>query len=210
MSNSKITVILPIYNGMPFLKESVESLKQQTFQDFIVLLINNGSTDSTKEFISSINDDRFKYYELEKPNLVKALNFGLQFVDTEFIARMDADDISHPKRFEKQIDFLESNKNIDVVGTQGKYIGCTSNSELNINLPIYHEKIISTMLNNNHSIIHASILFRQSIVKNKHLYDENYFPCEDFELFLRLAKEVIFANLPDRLYFFRVHQYSIL
>jgi len=201
---------LPIHNGMPFLIETIKSLQEQTYKDFIVLFINNGSTDNSKEFITSINDKRFKYYELEEVNLVKALNYGLKLVNTEFAARMDADDISHPQRFEKQILFLESNKNIDIVGTQGRYIGSKVNRIMNINLPTTHTEIVNAMLNNDHAIIHASIFFRQSIIKNKYFYDEKFFPCEDFELFLRLSKDVTFANLTDRLYSFRVHRNSIL
>jgi len=205
----KITVILPIYNAMPFLEDAIKSLINQTYKNFQVLCINNNSMDNSGEYLKTITDKRFKYYELKGTSLVKALNFGLKLANTEYIARMDADDISHPQRFEKQIEFLQSHKNIDIIGTQGRYIGITSKKSMRIILPKSHNQIIKSMLESKHAIIHASIILRKESIKN-YFYNETYFPCEDFELFLRLRNNIRFANLDEELYYFRISDKSVL
>ena len=206
--NFKITVLLPVFNAMPYLVDAVTSLISQTYKNFIVYCIDNGSTDGSDLYIKNIDDKRFRYYELEEADLVRALNFGLSNVDSEFVARMDADDISHPLRFEKQIEFLDNNKDIDVLGTQGIYFGSNSR-KLNINLPFSHAEILRKMLNSENALLHPSIMYRSKSI-NKKFYKKDFFPCEDFEYFLRLSAHVKFANLPDRLLFFRIHKNSII
>ena len=161
MKDNSLTVILPIYNGMPYLKEAIKSLLNQTFQDFIIYAIDNGSTDGTRDFLLELNNDKIKYIWLEESNLVKALNMGLELATTPFVARMDADDISFPTRFEKQIEYLDNNKKNDLVGTLGYYMGVDSRRYFKINLPIYHDDIMSAMLNKRYAIIHPSIMFRR-------------------------------------------------
>ena len=94
---------------MPFLPDAVKSLLDQTFQDFIIYAIDNGSIDGSKEYLSGLNDRRIKYVSLEEKNLVRALNKGLELSETPLIARMDSDDISRQGRFQKQIEYLERN-----------------------------------------------------------------------------------------------------
>lgn len=210
MGISKLSVILPIYNGMPYLPEAVNSLLNQTFQDFVVIAIDNGSTDGTRKYLAELNSEKIKYIRLEEKNLVKALNKGLELVITPLIARMDADDISHPTRFEKQVNFLNQNSEIGLVGANGRYISANSNKYFDINLPLHHNQIIKTMLKKKNAIIHASIMFRNEITKLYGSYDSKYFPCEDYELFLRIGDKIKFANVPDRLYQFRVRGDSIM
>ena len=210
MKDISLTVILPIYNGMPYLKEAIKSLLNQTFQDFIIYAIDNGSTDGTRDFLLELNNDKIKYIWLEESNLVKALNMGLGLATTTFVARMDADDISFPTRFEKQIEYLDNNKKNDLVGTLGYYMGVDSRRYFKINLPIYHDDIMSAMLNKRYAIIHPSIMFRREIILPDNWYTKEYFPCEDFELFLRIGDKVKFANIPERLYSLRIRDESVM
>ena len=202
-----VSVIMPIKNGMPFLQDSVRSIINQTYTDWKLIAILNGSTDDSYKYLKSIKDSRIIIYDLEDIGLIKALNFGLTKVVTEFVARMDADDISHPNRFEKQVEFLRYNRNISLVGTLGKYFGSIKNKNIIINVPLTHNSILNSMLNCRMAIIHASIMFRNGIVKN---YSNEYSSCEDFELFLRISNEVKFANLKDYLYYIRVSDSSII
>lgn len=206
----KLSVILPIYNGMPYLRDSINSLLNQTFHNFVVYAIDNGSTDGTQEYISGLKNPQIIYIRLKEKNFVKALNVGLDLVNTPFVARMDSDDISHPSRFEKQIKFLEKNDKIKLVGSNGQYINTANNRHLDINVPLSHEEIIQSMLKSRNAIIHASIMFRYDIIRLYGKYDTNYFPCEDYELFLRIGDKIKFANIPDRLYQFRITENSIL
>jgi len=207
---SRLSVILPVYNGMPHLIEAVKSLFNQSYQDFVVFAIDNGSTDGTGKYLTELKSEKFKYIRLEEKNLVKALNKGLDLVDTPFIARMDSDDISNPTRFEKQLDFLNKNSEIGIVGTNGQYISTNGDKHFDINLPLNHDKIIKTMLRKRNAIIHASIMLRKEVIRLNGFYDAEYFPCEDYELFLRIGDKIKFANIPERLYQFRVRGDSIM
>ena len=210
MMTNKLSVILPVYNGMPYLPQAIESLLGQTYQDFVVYTIDNGSTDATQDYLTQLNNEKIKYIRLEKKNLVNALNKGLELAATPFIARMDADDICNLSRFEKQIFFLEAHNEIDLVGSNGQYINETGDAHLDINVPLTHDKIIRTMMKKRNAIIHASIMFRSDIIKAYGMYDDNYYPCEDYELFLRMGHKIKFANLSERLYLFRIRENSIM
>jgi len=210
MKDISLSVILPIYNGMPYLIEAINSLLNQTFQDFIIYAIDNGSTDGTRDFLLELNNDKIKYIRLEENNLVDALNMGLELATTPLIARMDADDISLPKRFEKQIEFLAKNKEIDLVGTFGQYVGLDRQRHFKINLPMVHDEIILAMLKKRYAIIHPSIIFRREILLPGSRYKREYFPCEDFELFLRIGDRIKFANIPERLHSLRIRDESVM
>jgi len=210
MKEISLSVILPIYNGMPYLIEAINSLLNQTFQDFIVYAIDNGSTDGTRNYLLKLNEDKIKYIRLEENNLVKALNMGLEIATTPFIARMDADDISSPTRFEKQIEFLAKNEEIDLVGTFGQYTGFDKQRHFQINLPITHDDIVLAMLKKRYAIIHPSIMLRREILLPDSRYKKEFFPCEDFELFLRIGDKVKFENISERLYSLRIRDESVM
>lgn len=210
MSKTKLSVILPVYNGMPFLKEAITSLLNQSYQNFIVYAIDNGSADGTSDYLNQINDSRILYIRLEDKNLVKALNTGLKLANTPFIARMDADDIIHPSKFEKQMKYLGENRDVDLIGTLGQYISIDGNKHFNINLPLTHDDIINNMLKTQNAIIHPSIMFRSEITALSGGYNENYSNCEDYEFFLRIGNRIKFANIPERLHSMRVSKNSVI
>ncbi len=210
MSVTKLSVILPVYNGMPFLKEAITSLLNQSYQEFIVYAIDNGSDDGTSDYLNQINDNRINYVRLEEKNLIKALNTGLELAKTPIIARMDADDLIHPSKFEKQMKYLDENKDVDLIGTLGQYISIDGNKHININLPLTNDDIINTMLKTRNAIIHPSIMFRKEIISLYGNYNNEYFPCEDYELFLRIGDKIKFANIPERLHSMRVNKNSVI
>jgi len=210
MSATKLSVILPVYNGMPFLKEAITSLLNQSYQNFVVYVIDNGSDDGTSDYLNQVNESKINYVRLEEKNLVKALNTGLKLANTPFIARMDADDIIYPSKFEKQIFYFEKEKDVDLIGTLGCYISSDGKKKFDINLPITHNDIICTMLKTRNAFIHPSIMFRREIIARYGNYNNEFFPCEDYELFLRIGDNIKFANIPERLYSFRVREGSIM
>ncbi|MFC1937085.1 glycosyltransferase family 2 protein [Chloroflexota bacterium] len=104
-----MTVLMTVYNGEPYLYEAVASILAQTYRDFRFLILDNASTDNSRGVIRSFNDPRIKLVELpENIGLVAALNRGLEMIDTPFVARMDADDISLPTRLEKELNELQN------------------------------------------------------------------------------------------------------
>lgn len=119
---TRVTVLLAVYNGMPHLRHAIESIQCQTLSKFKVLVFDDGSTDGTAAYLDQVNDKRFHIVHQENVGLAVTLNRMIDLVETEFIARMDADDVCMPKRFEKQLNFLEQHPEVAVVGTRAGYV----------------------------------------------------------------------------------------
>lgn len=119
---NKVTVILPVYNAMPHLRHAVESLQNQTLANFEVMVFDDGSTDDSPAYLSGITDPRFKITRQENAGLAVTLNRMLDLVETEYVARLDSDDICLPRRLEMQMKFLDEHPDVAVVGTRGGYI----------------------------------------------------------------------------------------
>lgn len=119
---AKLTVILPAYNGMPYLPQAVESILGQSFTDFTFIIVNDGSTDGTGEYLSSLTDPRIEIANQVNAGQGASLNAGLQRCKSEFIAYMDADDNSMPDRLRQQLEFMEANPQIVMLGTQIEFL----------------------------------------------------------------------------------------
>ena len=123
----KMSVIMPVYNGEKYLKEAIDSILNQTFSDFEFIIVNDCSSDNTEDIIKSYKDNRIVYLKNEENSgVATTLNRGLDIAKGEYIARMDADDISLPKRFEKQVDFMDKNKNCIICGSNTELFGAIS------------------------------------------------------------------------------------
>ena len=195
---SRVAVLLPVYNAEKYLGEAIESILKQTYPHFDFYIINDGSTDESEKIILSYPDTRIKYIKNESnKGLIYTLNKGLKLIDAEYIARMDADDISMPERIEKQVAFMDNNPEVWVLGTQLHFFG---NTDSNSNYPLQHDDIKAQLLYYC-SIAHASVMIRRSKFKEYAIfYDADYPHVEDYELWVRIAKMAIFANLPNVLY----------
>ena len=113
----KLTVLMPVYNAEKYLKPALESILNQTYKDFEFLIIDDGSTDKSLEIIKSYNDSRIRLIGHEQnQKLIATLNEGIKLAQGEYIARMDADDISAPERLQKQMEFLEKHPATVVLG----------------------------------------------------------------------------------------------
>lgn len=211
MITPEITVLMPVHNSILYLQSALDSILQQTIVEKIqIFILNDHSTDGSIDFIKRIDNPNLKIFNPAGFGLVEMLNFGLQKVNTEFVARMDSDDISLSDRFEKQLKFLQENVDIGLVGTRGFYIGEKDNNrKIPIKCPENHEGIIKAMLNRRYAIIHPTILFRREITDSVGLYNQNYFPSEDYELFFRLGQKYKLANLPEYKYLVRIRENSI-
>ncbi|HGF9542707.1 TPA: glycosyltransferase family 2 protein, partial [Acinetobacter baumannii] len=131
-----VSVVLPAYNAELYLKEAIDSVLSQTFTDFELIILNDGSIDRTEEIILSYNDSRIVYVKNEKNlGLIGTLNKGINLAKGKYIARMDADDICLPERFKKQVDFLEKNNEIDLIGTNAIKINNNGDRIGVINMP---------------------------------------------------------------------------
>ncbi len=203
-----VTFLLPVYNGEKFLKEALESIKKQTFENFEALVINDGSTDATQQIIDEYlqADKRFRCISRENRGLIKTLNEGLDEIQTEYIARMDADDICHPQRLELQVQYMNANPEIGVSGTNTRFFGLV---EKDIKYPVKHEKLVAT-IPYAPPFCHPSVIFRRSVLEENNLhYDENFKDCEDYKLWLDMSECTRFGNIPHNLLFYRMHGESI-
>lgn len=205
---SKVSVLMPVYNTEEvFLKEAIESILNQTFQDFEFLIINDGSTNNAEEIILSYKDERIKYIK-NKQNLglIKTLNKGLELAQGEYIARMDSDDISLLERFEKQVKFLDENSEIGILGAWFKYFPGNRTVETATTPKDIKEK----MLVSSNEIGHPTVMIRNSVLKKFNAkYNENALYVEDYALWLSLIDKVKFANIGEVLLYYRMHKNSI-
>lgn len=201
---TKISVLMSVYNSENFLKESLDSILNQTYPDFEFIIVNDASTDSSLEIIKSYEDPRIKIIDSDKNmGLTYNLNRALSVARGEFIARMDADDVAHRDRFKEQVIFMEQNRSVGVCGTSGEAIDELGNYLFDINLPVEDKKIKSLFLIGN-EIIHSSVMIRHSILK-KHgvTYDETFLSCQDYRLWVELMDKTTFYNLPKKLVKYR-------
>lgn len=194
---------MPIYNGATYLNEAIDSILNQTFQNFEFIIIDDGSTDDSVKIIKSYNDNRIRLVE-NKNNLGQSetLNKGISLTRGKYIARMDQDDISMPERLKKQFEFMENNLDIDVCGSwlqlMGEYDGI-------VELETDSERIKINLLTNQ-NLAHPAVMIRKdTLVK----YDLNYNPTftigNDYDLWVRMFDDCSFANLPAPLIKVRMH-----
>ncbi len=212
MKDSKVTVLMSVYNGEKYLREAIDSILNQTFRDFEFLIINDGSTDRTIEILRSYHDRRIKIINNERNmGLTKSLNKGLKMARGEYIARMDADDISLPNRLDKQLAVMEKNNNIGVVACWLKIIDDNNNeirpwhADRESNSP---EEIYYTLFFEN-CIAHSSVLFNKKIVLKIGGYDESFKKSQDYELWTRLSKITKITKIKDALVVRRKHSGNI-
>jgi acetyltransferase-like isoleucine patch superfamily enzyme len=208
MSN-RVTWLIPILNGMPYLPETLASIEAQTYKDWEVLVWDNGSTDGTLEELKKWIPDRLpgRIFIGEPHGVGGSLKRLVEECKTEFCARIDADDINLPERLEKQVAFLNCHPEIAVVGSQAYCIDEEGGFDKSIyNLPTHHDDIVHTMLVYN-AIAHPSVVFRRSAILQVGNY-KDISNVEDYDLWLRVATDYRLANLGIPLVKYRLHNQS--
>ncbi len=202
-----ITVLMPVYNAEKYLREAIDSILNQTFSDFELLILNDGSLDNSEEVILSYGDSRIRYIKNEKNiGLVATLNKGLDLIKSEYIFRMDADDISILNRLEIQKNFMDSHPHIGVSSAALERFG---NDKAIWQSPRLNNEIKAYLLFGS-SIAHAPCVFRTKILKENNIYYRDIHPhLEDYDLWIRLMKVTDFANIDDVLYRYRVLDHNV-
>lgn len=209
-----ISVLIPCFNSMPYLPEAIESIMNQNYQNLEILCINDGSTDETGEVLDKYasQDRRIKVIH-NKTNLklITTLNKGVQLASGQYIARMDADDISLPTRLEKQLKYLEKHKHVDIVSTN-KYMISEKNHILTKSLTrntLPETSLFVSFLYR--PIGHPELLGKASVFKDNPFKKEKHtLHTEDYELWTRLLRKGYqMSNLKEPLYKFRVNQSSV-
>jgi len=204
----RISVVMSAYNSEKYIKEAIDSILSQTYEDFEYIIINDGSTDKTEEIIQSYNDDRIVYVNNEENiGLTKSLNKGIKMAKGEYIARMDADDISLPHRFQKQVDFMDANHDVGVVGS---WMECFGDVNRIVKIPTEHEDLFYSFLHTYPTIPHPTAFIRKAILfGNNIFYDESVKYAQDFKLWNELKYVTRLSNMPEVLLLYRVNSCSI-
>ncbi len=206
-----VSVVMSAYNAEKYIKEAIDSILGQTFTDFEFIIINDGSTDGTLKIIKSYKDPRIVLISRKNKGLVASLNEGIERARGKYIARMDADDISMPERFEKQVEYLESHPEVGVVSSFVKMVDPDGNDigiwQDDVATKTYEE--ITNMIVKKNCFSHPSVVIRTKIIK--HYKYRNIKAAEDYELWLRMVSDgIVLAKIPEFLYLYRQHDSSTM
>jgi GT2 family glycosyltransferase len=202
----QVSVILPVYNGEAYLRAAVASIVEQSFRDFELLAIDGGSTDGSLRTLGEFaaGDERIRVVKQSGRGLVQALNEGVALARGEFLARMDADDVALPNRFEEQVAFLRGHPDVAVVGSAMTLINGDGRPIREMSYPQQPAEIAEA-LKAGSALAHPSVMMRRAIVQDMGGYREILGFAEDYDLWLRMAERTSLANLPARLMFYRHH-----
>ena len=210
-SNPEVSVVLPLYNGEKYLQEAIDSILRQTFPDFELVILDDGSTDTSSAIAKSYNDPRIRFYRQENAGLAAALNNAIGYAKGKYIARMDQDDISSEKRLEIEHRFLEENIAIGLVGTWISIIDDRGKLVAHKKEPVTPHEIRRKIQTYN-CFNHGTVMFRRSVYDQAGGYLVAFpesTPNEDYSLWLRMLEFCEGENIPQFLYFWRRHPESI-
>jgi glycosyltransferase involved in cell wall biosynthesis len=193
--NPLVSIILPVYNAAKTIAQTIDSILLQSFTDFEVIIINDGSIDETTKIIDSYSDSRVRHIHLPKNyGAIAATNLGLAEVDSPLIIRIDADSIALKDKFKIQVEFMQSHPKVGVCGTAVKLINHDSREIQN---PEEHDAIVAKMIFEN-PIADSSVIFRSSLLREKGFrYRDIYPKMSEYDLWYRMRHVTVFANVPN-------------
>ena len=208
MNPPKVSVALPVYNAERYVAEAIESILTQTFTDFEFLIVDDGSTDGSLSIMRRYADDDARIRVISRPNtgIVGALNEMIGEARGELVARMDADDVARPDRFEVQVRYLDENPDCVMIGSRVLVIDSDGDPLVVLPTPLSHEEIEDGLLNFRGQLVHhpATMMRRRSLLEIGG-YRPECREAEDLDLFLRLAEIGRIANLAEPLLNYREH-----
>ena len=197
MINTFISVIIPTFNRSSFLTRSINSVLNQTYNDFKLIVVDDGSIDNTNDLINS-NYQNIIYLHQNNKGVSSARNLGINTTQSEWIAFLDSDDEWHPKKLELQIKELKKNPSYFICHTNEKWI----KNGKHLNQKNKHQKYGGWIFDKCLSLCcvsPSSIIIHNSVFKNCGIFDENFPVCEDYELWLRISSKYKFLYLQDKL-----------
>jgi glycosyltransferase involved in cell wall biosynthesis len=203
VGSARLTVLLPVYNGEPFLSQSIDSLVRQTWSDFELRIIDDGSTDRSADIADGYarRDRRVHVERIAHCGLVGALNHGLDAIETPLVARADADDVCRRDRLARQVAFLDAHQEIGVCGTA---VECFPSYQI-WRLPKHPDELRATLLFGV-PLYHSTVMMRRACIAGAgQRYDPSFSHAEDYDLWERLSHTVRFANLASPLVRYRRH-----
>jgi len=203
IADPRISVVMSVYNGAPYLEAAINSILEQTYANFEFIIVNDASTDNTSEILQIFDDCRVRVItNPENLGLTKSLNLGINAARGLYIARMDADDLSLPHRLEKQLEFLEKNPGHALVGSSYYQIDESGGIKSLIRV-LTDDRDLQTGLLQQNWFGHGSVMMRKEAFVQLGGYEERFKYAQDYDLWLRLADNHRLANLAEPLYCWR-------
>lgn len=209
-NSPKVSLLMPVYNGAPYLKETLDSVLRQTFTDFELIIINDGSTDDTKTIIEaySTRDSRIVAVHQDNIGLVNSLNKGLAIARSNLIARIDGDDPSFETRLDEQYQLFMNDKSLVLAGGGFEIIDENGYFIETIHPAIDDRDLRRTLMLRN-PFGHAGVMFRKDAALQTGGYSSDFGPTEDYDLWIRLSKLGTLAAIPNPIYRYRINRKGI-
>ena len=209
----RVSVLMPVYNTERYVRQAVESILRQTFEDFELLALDDGSTDKSLSILRELEtqDRRMRVTTRENRGIVPTRNELVMLAEGQYVALMDSDDISRAKRFEKQVQYLDENPGCVAVGSRSLIVDADGLPIMESMNELTHHDLDGAHLSDPYEsrMVNSSVMLRRSLVIQAGMFREEYSFAEDFDLYLRLAEIGELANLPDILLEYRLHLSSI-
>jgi len=209
ISTPLVSVLLPVFNSENYLNESIESILSQSFQDFELIIINDGSTDNSRNILEkfALEDPRIRVFDQENTGIIGALNRGLQLARGKYIARMDSDDVSLPNRLSRQVEYMDTHPQVGACGTWIRYHG---HKEGEWQTPIDNQTIRCKLLFES-VLAHPTVMMNRDILNMHNLcYRYDYQHAEDYDLWVNIAQHADLANIPEVHLLYRIHSGQIV
>ena len=197
-----VSVLLCVFNGGKLLGDAVSSILNQTFEDYELIIVNDGSTDSALDSIRRIADPRIRIIDKDNSGLTHSLNVGIEHCRGVFIARQDADDLSCQDRLAAQVGFMQSHPEVQALGSGVRLIDDDGDEIGELVFPCDDEKIKAKLLQEN-QFVHGALMFRQSVLEAVDGYRETFTYAQDYDLMLRISDRGVVGNLPGKHYCLR-------
>lgn len=215
MGRDFVSIVMSVYNAEPYLRESIESILGQSHEYFEFIIVDDGSEDGSRSIINEFSDQRLRIIRKENTGLAHSLNLAIDSARADLIARMDADDLAHPQRIEKQVKFMSENPDCAIVGSNAIEINEEGQKIITSNLLEEDSQIREKMINGLKRgkpytpFYHSSVMFRKTLFLEAGKYPEKVRRTEDVQVFYKMILLGKFSNLKPPYLTYRIHRYSV-
>ncbi len=206
----RVSVVMTVYNDGPFVAEAIESILNQSWTDFELIIVDDGAMDDSVARVQEFHDPRIRLIRQSNAGLAAALNAGIRHARGELIARQDADDRSVPERFARQVDFLQKHPEVGLVGCSATVIDEQGQEVRPARLPTDDAELQRALVKGEgNPLMHGAVMMRKSAVEAAGMYRVEFRRAQDLDLWLRIAERWQVANLPETLYEWRRRRTSV-